>query len=321
MKIAIIGAGLAGLTLARRLSDAHDVLVLEKARGPGGRMSTRRADPWAFDHGAQYFTAETPRFQAFLESLAPREMIASWPPAITLKGNARISDKPKYVAQPGMNALCKWLAHKIDLRTQVEVAHLHKQQDGWFIETDQGAGLGPFDWVISTAPAQQTARLMPAEFSEMPALDAVRMSGCFALMLGFDAPIALPWQALKSDRGAVGWIAVNSQKPQRGAAFSVLIQSTNVWADAHLEDPRATIQDTLLQAASDLAGTDFAGASHQVLHRWRYASTPEPAGKPYLLDADLGLAACGDWCLGSKVEAAFSSASALADAFQSITEA
>ena len=72
MKIAIIGAGFAGLTLAKRLAEQHDVSVFEKARGPGGRMSTRRADPFAFDHGAQYFTVETERFEAFL-SPYPRE--------------------------------------------------------------------------------------------------------------------------------------------------------------------------------------------------------------------------------------------------------
>ena len=47
---------------------------------------------------------------------------------------------------------------------------------------------------------------------------------------------------------------------------------------------------------------------------------PVPAGVPFLFDPAQQLAACGDWCLGSKVEAAFSSASALADEFQSLSK-
>ena len=93
--------------------------------------------------------------------------------------------------------------------------------------------------------------------------------------------------------------------------------SDNEWAEQHLEDDPDEIRAILLEAASALALTDLSGASHQVLHRWRYAATRTPAGAPYLIDQDLQLAACGDWCLGGKVEAAFLSASELADQFES----
>ena len=90
MKIAIIGAGLAGLTLAHRLVARHDITVFEKARGPGGRMSTRRADPYAFDHGAQYFTAETDRFRSLLKPLRETGLIAPWPKTVALANGARM---------------------------------------------------------------------------------------------------------------------------------------------------------------------------------------------------------------------------------------
>ena len=321
MKIAIIGAGLAGLTLANRLADQHDVTVLEKARGPGGRMSTRRADPYAFDHGAQYFTAETERFQVFLDDLETKALVAHWPDEIDLRHGARVSDKTKFVAQPGMNAICKFLAQGLDVQAQMHVTGLIKHASGWQIEAKSGESLGPFDWIVSTAPAEQTAALLPRDFSGQAALNKVQMSGCFALMLGFETPLDLSWQGLKSGATSIGWIAVNSRKPARGGAFSLLIQSQNAWADAHLEDPPEDLRKTLLQAASDLTGIDLSIANHQALHRWRYASTPRPAGQPFLLDPKKQLAACGDWCLGSKVEAAFSSASALADEFLSPTKA
>lgn len=321
MKIAIIGAGLAGLTLANRLAARHDVVVLEKARGPGGRMSTRRASPFAFDHGAQYFTAESPQFQAFVQDMRNRGLVEEWPKEIVLKGGARVSDKRKYVATPGMTAICKTLAEPVTVRMQVHASHLTRKRDGWWISPQDGAPHGPFDWVVSTAPAEQTAALLPDTFSGHPALRGVEMHGCFALMLGFEMPLDLNWTALKSAAPPIGWMAVDSNKPGRARAFSLLIQSNNAWAETHLDAAPAAVTETLLQVGSEYAGVDLSHANHQVLHRWRYASTPKPAGVPFLFDDDQQLAACGDWCPGSKVEAAFSSANALADQFQSMLKA
>lgn len=313
MKIAIIGAGLAGLTLASRLSEAHQVFVFEKARGPGGRMSTRRADPYAFDHGAQYFTAETAEFQAFLHDLQRDGVVSRWPVEIALRNGARVSGKSKYAATPGMNAICKSLAAALSVETQMHIQSLSNLSGQWHLQTGDKQALGRFDWIVSTAPAEQTAQLMPAEFAGQAQLSQVRMHGCFSLMLGFEEPIALPWQALKSGSGPVGWMAVNSLKPARPAPFALLIQSSNAWAAANLENDPAEIVGALLLSASELAGTDLSGAAHQVLHRWRYAATAKSAGVPFLCDPERRLAAAGDWCLGGKVEAAFSSASALAD--------
>jgi predicted NAD/FAD-dependent oxidoreductase len=65
-RIAIIGAGMSGLTLANRLSKIAEVVLFEKSRGVGGRMSTRQADPFTFDHGAQFFTVRDKRFSVFI---------------------------------------------------------------------------------------------------------------------------------------------------------------------------------------------------------------------------------------------------------------
>lgn len=320
MKIAIIGAGLTGLRLAALLSEAHQVSVFEKARGPGGRMSTRRAEPYAFDHGAQYFTAETIEFQTFVGALERAGIVARWPAEIVLRNGARVSSKPKYAAQPGMNAICKSLASGLVIETGLQVQSMSHVSGQWQVRSRDDQDCGTFDWVISTAPAEQTAQILPADFAARAELGQVRMQACFSLMLGFESSIALPWQALKSGSGPVGWMAVNSLKPQRPQPFALLIQSGNDWADAHIEEDPSEIVRALLASASELAGTDLSGAAHQVLHRWRYAATAMPAGQPFLIDPAKQLAAAGDWCLGGKVEAAFSSASALADHILSLTK-
>ncbi len=317
MKIAIIGAGLAGLTLARKLALAHEVTVFEKARGPGGRMSTRRAGPFAFDHGAQYFTAASDAFSAFLAPLIAEGLVAPWPEAIDLRAGAKVSDKPKYTAVPGMNAICKSLAEELDVRLGCRIESLRRDSDGWRIEAATGELFGGYDWVVSSAPAPQTAAMYPAEFNGQAEMSRVKMPGCFALMLGFETPLAIDWTALKSGATPVGWMAVNSAKPGRGPAVSLLVQSSNDWAAAQLETDPEQVAATLLSAASELAGTDLSTAPHQVLHRWRYAATQIPAEKTFLRDDGLQLAACGDWCLGSKIEAAFLSANALAESLGS----
>ena len=115
MRIAIIGAGLSGLTAAHGLKDIADVTVFEKARGVGGRMSTRYADPYQFDHGAQYFTARSDAFKGFLKSHIDSGLIQPWEPKIVTlekgkKPYKRDWFEPHYVAVPRMNMLVKELA-------------------------------------------------------------------------------------------------------------------------------------------------------------------------------------------------------------------
>ena len=57
--VVVIGAGIAGLMASSHLSKAgYRVAVLEKARGVGGRMATRRIGEAVCDHGAQYFSVK-----------------------------------------------------------------------------------------------------------------------------------------------------------------------------------------------------------------------------------------------------------------------
>lgn len=84
MDIAIIGAGMAGLTCGQRLfANGHKVQLFDKGRGPGGRISSRRVDvdgeTLHFDHGAQYFTARDERFVRQVEDWEADGIVARWP--------------------------------------------------------------------------------------------------------------------------------------------------------------------------------------------------------------------------------------------------
>ena len=53
----ILGSGIAGLAAARLAEkDNKSVLVVDKGRRLGGRVSTRRKNGFLFNHGAQFVT-------------------------------------------------------------------------------------------------------------------------------------------------------------------------------------------------------------------------------------------------------------------------
>ncbi|MFK7764391.1 MAG: NAD(P)/FAD-dependent oxidoreductase [Roseobacter sp.] len=317
-RIAIIGAGLTGLHLSRRLSATAHVKVFEKSRGFGGRMSTRRAEAFQFDHGAQYFTARGQVFQTFLKPFQDAGTVARWQPRLALlgaeDGPTPVWTAPRYVAQPGMNALAKEMANGQDVHRATRIASVQKVGTSWRLVSETRADCGLFDWVLFTAPAEQSALFMPESFQHAETLCTAQMLGCYSLMIGLDRAVDVGWDAAVVKGGAVAWMAMNHSKPGRSAAPSLLVQSSNTWANAHLEDPQQDVEALLCQEASVHMGLDVQTMPYRSLHRWRFASVAVPAHAPYLLDQDNGLAAAGDWCGAGKVEAAFDSAEALAHA-------
>ncbi|WP_436399395.1 NAD(P)/FAD-dependent oxidoreductase [Roseobacter sp. S98] len=314
-EIAVIGAGLAGVHLARLLSDVATVTVFEKSRGIGGRMSTRRAETYRFDHGAQYFTARGNAFLSFLEPFVAQGYVAEWNPRLA---GAAASDPrwnaPRFVGVPAMNSLAKAAASGLDVRLGDAVENILPAGQGWRLACASGAEAGPFDIVLSTAPAFQTAALLPGGITERNALDEAKMLGCYSLMLGFDTAPDPGWDAFVGDGDPLAWIAANHSKPGRDARPAFLCQTGNTWAEARLERDQEDVRRHLLAAFTDLTGIDTGMAEYVSLHRWRYAAVQTPAGRPYLFDPGLGIGAAGDWCGQGRVEAAFDSAGALASA-------
>lgn len=319
-RIAIIGAGLSGLVLARRIGAAAEVTIFEKSRGVGGRMATRYAGDYEFDHGAQFFTARTRAFRDFLRPLVEDEVIANWTASFAELDRARTRDArdwgidyPHYVGTPRMNAVGKYLSRDLDVRTGTRIVEVNRKDRHWTLSDAAGSSCGGFDWLVITAPAPQTAELA-REFPELVELGSQReMRACFALMLGFQTPLDLAWQAALVRNADISWISVNSSKPGREPPFTLLVHSTNAWASKHLEDKVDAVRAHMLDEASTVTGCDLQMADFIDLHRWRYANMDKQHGPSFYLDEDAMLAACGDWFVRGRIEAAFTSASALAE--------
>lgn len=328
-KIAVLGAGLSGLTLATKLKDHAEITIFEKSHSVGGRMSTRVFDNHSFDHGAQFFSVKTDAFADFLKPFRDANIVEEWHPNIVEIGkDGQITpinwNQPRYAAAPGMRDLCEALADGLDVKLSTEITRIEKRDDGNWLILEDGQPLAPYDWVVTTTPSHQAAELLPAESSIQSALSAVRMKGCYALMLGFTHPLDIPWDAALRPalymNNAISWVAVNSKKPSRSDGYSILAQSSNDWADERLDEDQDKIKEFLLRDLEGLLGFELPVRAYEELHKWRYANVSKSANQDYLMDEALHLAACGDWCLHGKVEAAFLSAQALAKTLKNMSD-
>ncbi len=320
VSVAIIGAGISGLTAANILKNCAKIKIFEKARGVGGRMSTRRAQSYHFDHGAQFFTAKTKEFQSFLSPMIKSRIVQRWDARFAEFQRRNIvrqaiwdESRPHYVGVPGMNAMAKYLAEDLDVFIDTRIAKIEKK-NGWHLIDVRGNSVGHFDWVISTAPAEQAAELMPESFIHHGAVSSAKMLGCFSLMLGFQKPLRLDFDAALVRGSDISWISVNSSKPERPGGFSLLVQSSNQWAEKHLEDDGEKVMEYLSAETMRIIGQDMSLADHRDIHRWLYANIEKQDDHKPLIDFDRRLAACGDWRIQGRVESAFTSGLSVARA-------
>lgn len=313
LSIAIVGAGLSGLTLAQVLGEHAEVTVFEKARGVGGRMSTRYADEFYFDHGAQYFTVRNKHFKKFLMPYFSSGAVQEWRGKVaTLEKGKRMTDRiwfePHYVATPGMSSLCKKLAENIKVNFHCEVAPLgEKSKLGWELFDKDGSSLGYYDWVISTAPPVQTLNLFNKFLPQDSILNQSKFLACYALMFGFHKKWSHSWMAAKILNSPLEWIAVNSTKPGRNHHHTTLVvHSSNEWAEMHIDDDLEKTEYFLRDELQQILKFDISEPEYFSLHRWRYALLDKLPGdkinNELYYDNSLRLAAVGDWCSGSRIE-------------------
>ena len=323
-RVAVIGAGMAGLACAATLHAAGlHVEVFDKGRRAGGRLATRRADGMTFDHGASYADAHGPTFGAVLAGMGRVGDAAPWPAA----GPGR------WAGMPGMSALARHMEGlgAGTIHTTRHAAFLHRGDAGWMLRHLDAAvarpGLvvnaggdvaGPYDAVLLALPSPQAVPLLlalPHRFAD--AVARAGMAPCWTLMLAFPEPNSAP--DLPQPGGALAWIARESSRPGRAAAPECWVAHAGPdWTHDHLEDDAGAVQDVLLRDFATATGIKAAPA-YAAVHRWRFARTDRPLGVPALWDSAGGLGVCGDWCLGARVEDAFTSGQALAGMVLSLT--
>ena len=331
-RIAVVGAGIAGITCARTLTQAgHHVTVFEKSQSASGRMSTRETEFGSFDHGTQYFTVRDARFEKALATASG--LVRPWS-ANTVRildelGRVVAASLPAkeshWVATPGMNALVRQWAQPLaddeklmlgNQVTRIETDKLHPQC--WQLQTEgpgaQSSVHSGFDAVVLAIPSPQAHSLLEAS-DKAPSLRTelagVSVAPCWTLMVAF--PQALQptlshlgpqWNAARSTHHRIAWLARESSKPGRGPIERWTVQASPEWSFRHLEDDAERVKGKLLKAFAEVTGIRTE-PQHAQAHRWLYAQTDTPLGKTHVWDENARIGLCGDWCLGHRVEDGF----------------
>jgi predicted NAD/FAD-dependent oxidoreductase len=323
--VAIIGAGIGGLSCARQLRAAgFSVRVFDKSRGVGGRVSLRRAEMnSSFDHGAQYFTVKDAAMAQQVKRWIAAGVVAPWECRIgsiqSGQWNPMKSETTRYVGVPGMTAIAKDLALDTDLVLQSRVTTIARNEHGWRLTAEDERDLGVFDILLLNAPAPQSASLLNGfpRFAEK--ICAAKFAPCWAVMLAFEQQLEVPWDAAFIDDSPLSWIARNSSKPGRMAKPDCWVLHANPdWSTAHLEESQDVVMAQLLASFWQVLGVPPKSHALATAHRWLFALPSEPLEQRYLFDDDLRLGACGDWCGGPRIEGAYLSGFALAEAVSKI---
>lgn len=305
----IVGAGISGLLIGRRLADlGARVMIVEKSRGVGGRMATKRVGDAMFDHGAQYFTTRDARFSALVDDWARNQWVLPWP-----GGDGR-----RWIAQPSMTSIAKHLAEGLDLEREWKVTAARRHACGCWELDIEDHGIVRAERLVLTCPVPQSLALLSQGGFVLPAsvresLQTIRYEPCLAVLLTLDRPSPLSPVGLAWEEGPIRWMADNVKKglPAR-VPGAVTVHASKTFSALHYGKTEAEIFDLLIPTArAQLGEVQITSAT---LHRWRFAEPVCTFPEPCVWLPELGLGFAGDGFGGPRVEGAALSGLALGDA-------
>ncbi len=314
-KIAVVGAGIAGLTIAKKLTNrGFSVDIFDKGRAVGGRMSSRRTQWGYLDHGTQYFTVKNPVFQDFLAQ--NKKFVKVWTGKFACWRDGELTtiepENSRYVPTLAMNNLCKNMAIGLNVKLQTRIIRLEKGQK-WILIDENQQKYSDYDYVMITAPPIQTIDLLANHTTITESISKLKMFPCYSLMLVPENKLDLAFDAIEFQHPILRWIAANDSKPSRGEKGSIIIQSNLTWTEINLEKSKDSVGKILKNTAADILNIQFNHSLYESVHLWRYAISKQPNDQGYYLDKSNNIGVCGDWCLNGKVESAFLSGHFLAE--------
>ena len=308
--VCIIGAGIAGLSAAHALSaKGLNIAVLEKSRGPGGRMATRCIDGAQFNYGAPSFTIESADFLAWAQAAERNN-------GLKIAGN-RASSGYYYAtatADSSINLLARSTftpAHFYTLTraTALTLVATNLWQVQYQVENAQGeilsTGSSHASKIVVALPAPQAAALLAPLPQPFVALASAAASAiynpCWVAMFTLSTPSNI-------DTNPFGEAAIKATETQlakciRQATNSDtkgeqwVIHATTEWTKSHLNDTKEMVANTLITSFSKHYNNQEK-IINSAVHRWLYS---QPAATTASQAADLtdaaahGLVCVGDW--------------------------
>ena len=328
--VAVVGAGMAGAACAAGLRAAGmTVTVFEAAATPGGRLAGRTvawsspagaAESAWFELGVQRFSAQRPRFRAFLASAYTAGQVDRWSAKVHASSLPRSGDI-SYVGVPDMAALCRYQLRGMEVRCGRRVECLQRRGRRWVIASGGGSDGESFDHVMLATLPVSAAVLSAGHRDEWAdTLARACIEPCWTLLAVSD-DTDWPWDAAQPGRGPLAEVTRCDRRPGHRTAPRVpgralwAARATAQWSRDHLELDAGEAAAALRRALSRLLPCRSAPAWHCCsAHRWRFALAGAPvSGGECWWDPELGLGVCGDYFGDGTVEAAWRSGDELAD--------
>ncbi|MEM1010747.1 MAG: FAD-dependent oxidoreductase [Planctomycetota bacterium] len=306
-RVAITGGGITALTAAAELARrGHRVDVFDKARGPGGRTSVRRAEvagrPIVFNHGCAVFEATDPEFRNAVEAWKQAGVATAFAGrAVLIDGDGVTEDPTRFVTgTPAINAIAKHLAATPGVTFHPK-HHVTEAGSGRLAFQDQPA-IDGFDAIVLTCPAPQVPAIVGEAHPDLAAkVESVTMRPTWAAMVA--------WESDEADFGLAHVRRGPIERLIRAGDGAWAVHLTHDFSEQFLEArPEEIAAEAARHVAAVLGMTQ--PPAHRVAHRWRFVTTPTPVGMPCLSEENGRFVVAGDWLLGDGVEAAWRSGTA-----------
>ncbi len=302
----VIGGGISGLITANILHQKGlQVTVLDKGKGIGGRLATRRISQeesikGVFDYGTQYFTVENPQFQVWVDDWLEHNVIKEW-----CQGFREADGKPRYCGVNGTREIAKYVAKDLDVQTNTKVVEMSYDKK-WLVETENKQHYQA-DVLVMTPPVPQSLDLLDASLIVLPldirfSLEKIVYHRCIAILVLLEKPsnIPAPGGILVEDNSLV-WLADNYQKGISPEGYAVTLHATPNFSDYYWDSDDAEIAYKLLTSAADYL--DSPVIKYQV-HRWRYSLPKTFYHEPCLALSEFPLIMAGDAFVAPNIEGA-----------------
>lgn len=342
MRVAVVGAGVAGLACARVLAEhGVDVTVFDKGGSVGGRLSTTWLPRDRFDLGAQYFTTRDPRFAQQVASWRAAGVCAPWNGRIVaireVGGSLDAVDSvERLVGTPDMTALARHMATGLRVYTSHRVDRIARRDGRLELSGTTGAGetlpahgyvggedLGCYDAVVLCLPSNQAAMLLAGVSPSLAeAARGAPLEPCFAMGFVAGAADEEALHALAFDgaflgreaapMSALSWIARDSSKPGRAAGERWVLHAWAAWSRANFDMPKSDVAAYLIAELARLFALRPLRPALEWVRRWSFARAPTPLECGALFDEETQIGVGGDWAAGGRIEGAFLSGIELA---------
>ena len=297
-KIVILGAGMSGIACALNLYNKFDVSIYEKSRGVGGRLCAKSLPDGLFHFGAQFCSAQTSSFKAFLKKSNAIQFLGS---AFDMKINSSIETKNFFVANDGMHSLLKKYEQRLKIYFNQKAIKIDEDKKLVYFESGNKES---YDIIISSLPLPQAKEVFESKINH----DAT-FNPCISVGMTISGSPNYKHVAYKNINEDISWLGTSKFYNKKNDETWVLQFSP----DASLAMMSDT--DSFIQTLAEDAVRNTINGQYKIMHsgifKWKYALCSRSNLNNEYTYISKDAFAIGDWNLSPRVESAYISGNEL----------